>query len=682
MPSEFTKNLPHIIAIAILIFALLVVSTKAGLVRCSSLGNQFCQVMDSIFGRPKIAIVYGDEGIGDPFLMKKTIEGLWKIPVDMINIDDLSPGMLDNFNLVIVEKSRTIPSSKLKIFYDYIMRKVDGRLVWIGDSGTFGGPDDQDCRDMKFLVSYKEKESNSTRLKSAPHVVHICVKESELNLENTTLFQSSINRQEAVSKEAWDELAKECSDFGGSLQPVQETLGYRCELPSDSDYSEMFFVWENEDDFKRIINPWDRGNYSSVSGDDLPGFNFGSDVLGISFIADDFAVKNYQNYQEDLSAIREKLADAHSGLVDCSRLKSSGGCSVSAEQSKARSDLRKLTALKDNLRSYLDGMITTLDSISTQKQLKNDTSGALLLTDAVNKLSNERSSIADVAIPSDVPTAAELQDMKGIPSAINRMIGYIAVLKGSETDGVIKQQYDGMENQLNQSMSNFNATLSLLETDTRSYIMCKATGSNTVKGALVSAVGSDYSSEISLLLSYASPMTDENGVLSIMSQATDKNGLRPKWRELRDKLANLDESTVCDRKSTEAKLAFTDIVSALDEMDTAARRTVVYDAIPTLVVSDVDHLLVRGISRATELKITGEDVPISFILVGTNPDARVVAKLRVTPIFAGRQYWPAISEREPKFGTHAFSKGTVIYYAFPPEIEEQLVNNMVEFLLY
>ena len=36
--QDLQKNLPHLIAIGVLVFALLIVATKTGLVGCSSLG--------------------------------------------------------------------------------------------------------------------------------------------------------------------------------------------------------------------------------------------------------------------------------------------------------------------------------------------------------------------------------------------------------------------------------------------------------------------------------------------------------------------------------------------------------------------------------------------------------------------------------------------------------------------
>ncbi|MCD4740785.1 hypothetical protein K8R43_06440 [archaeon] len=689
MTSELRRNLPHIIAIFILILALLIVATKVGIMRCSDLGNGFCQLMDTIFGRKQIILVYGQDGIGDPIKTKNQIESMWRIPVYLAHIDSISGGTLDRYDMVIVEKCKEIPTSKLQYFNDYIMRKVDGRLVWVGDAGTFGGPNDMTCRILEFNMHYTEKIANNTRLSSKTHQRYICVEEKELNLDNVSLYQSSVLRARALEAKAFEELEYYCDSFAGKLNLVDEDLGYKCELPANSDYLQMYFEWQNKDTFDNLINPWNRGNYTMHGSDTLaPGIEFGTYVLGLSFIADDFAVKNYQDYETDLELIQEQLFIAHDGFISCRESRSATGCSLNTARAKMLMTLGSIKEVQSQVEMDFSGYLSSLESIKAQKALNNDSSGVGLIDSSMILLSTEQEAIRTIDIPTDTaPTLTQTVQMNEMKTSLQKAVTAIATIEGSESDDVYKSQYEKMRTSITTLNEKLEGELTQLEQDTKDYKTCEGQGGSTVQGGILEEIGNEHEDKVELLLRYSSRQTTKSGVLEFMEYTKDGNSLTPEWQDLRNKLAAIDIEEVCKAQSNQSTDGFQAAVHALDLMANVSTDNVTWQARVTLRKSDPteSHTLVRGIADSVRLeqKIGNKTYPVPFVLVGdVSGNINEVAQLDVEPVYSGRKLWPAITAREPKFGTHFMNKGTVVYYAFPPETEEEVVNNMVEFLLY
>jgi hypothetical protein len=87
------------------------------------------------------------------------------------------------------------------------------------------------------------------------------------------------------------------------------------------------------------------------------------------------------------------------------------------------------------------------------------------------------------------------------------------------------------------------------------------------------------------------------------------------------------------------------------------------------------------VSKSIDLKKGG--LPVPFVLVETSErKTYTVTQLKVTPAYKGQATWPAITVKDPKFAVHAFGRGTVVYYAFPPETDEVFMDNLVDYILY
>jgi len=137
------KDVARLAVLVVLLLGLLLVLTWAGVVKCNSIPG-WCGVYESVFGKPKIAIVFGTDGLGDPTLLRQSLAdpklGVGVRP-ELISINLISFGNLEPYDIVIVEHAATMTTEQMKAFRDYVVQK-GGRLIWIADAGTKLGPKD------------------------------------------------------------------------------------------------------------------------------------------------------------------------------------------------------------------------------------------------------------------------------------------------------------------------------------------------------------------------------------------------------------------------------------------------------------------------------------------------------------------------------------------------------------
>jgi hypothetical protein len=141
-----------LIMLLVLVGGVLFVLTWSGVMKCSAVPF-WCDAYELVMGSPRVLIVYGDEGLGNPDLLKQylqdpTIVGAESVDTQYVNI--LSLGNLKNYELVIVEHSRQISYEQLQMFMDYVNQ--GGRLIWVGDSGVEKSYDEvQNISDINAL---------------------------------------------------------------------------------------------------------------------------------------------------------------------------------------------------------------------------------------------------------------------------------------------------------------------------------------------------------------------------------------------------------------------------------------------------------------------------------------------------------------------------------------------------
>ncbi len=135
--GDILSEIPNLVVLALLIFALLFIATKYNWVRCSSI-PQWCSLYCRVAGHSQIAIINGganDPGMGNAQLLLNQIQS------DRINsivvpfsADQISSGILNNYQVVILDHFQRITLSEAIAIEQYV--KQGGNLIWIGDSAS------------------------------------------------------------------------------------------------------------------------------------------------------------------------------------------------------------------------------------------------------------------------------------------------------------------------------------------------------------------------------------------------------------------------------------------------------------------------------------------------------------------------------------------------------------------
>ncbi len=663
-PQEFQKNIPHLIALAVLILALLLIATKTGLVSCSSLGQGYCDVYYSVVGKPTVLIIRGDEGMGSPDALARMIEDQHQLPVQKLRVDQISKGNIEDYSLIVVERAREIPTEKLKVFNDYLFEDM-GRLVWVGDAGTIGASSDETCRLMTYTAEWNTGEGKDRQ----EYEENICVKENEIfsSSEDTASTVLSMKRDLLVEK-AFNHIDTLCEDaFEGSLG-VSEKKGYPCEGAS---YENVYFNWLNEKSFRNNINPWSRGEYEKLTTDTKEsGIDFAKSVLGVGFVADDFAVAEFDAYYNDIDAVRDGLINAHTGFVACSRNISDVVCNVDAKAVIVSSSLNAVKKQKDNAKTDLSGITTTLNSLAQQKEAKNES--GYEATAASQKITLLISDIEAVNVPEDIVSVMQITQLEKVVNYLETIENELVQLRGGETDSTLQANYDLHISTVESRINSYSSAVNNLKTSVASYNECSGEEVSTVVDVIASET--DYQKELKELIAYSSPLIDETGAVDFIKHVQSGSN----WGALANKLENVSLQCGGSDFTTGMASAAEAIITAEEAVTNPALES---NALASMQVADIKHPLVEGVTRAKDLK--KDDLPVPFVLVETNDvNSHEVIQLRVTPAYKGANTWPGITVKDPKFASHLFGKGVVVYYAFPPETDEVFVKNLIEFMLY
>jgi len=660
MRGNFKEDLPHILALLLLCLALLLVGTKAGLVRCSDLGNSYCDVYYTILGKPQIMVLHDSEGqgMGDVRKLSRLITDAYNIPVRLVEMQKLSRGMLEDYNVVIVEHARNIPTEQLKILKDFVFMD-HGRLVWVGDSGTVGMEDDQVCKTMEYSGQYA---IDGVAYPIDKHEYSVCVKESDV--EEDTVSARTLAKKTLLVEAALQKLQDECEALGGTLDTVKTRKGFSCK---DAGYDSVYLKWDNEDGFVRVLNPWARGEYELLGKETIePGLNFGLTVLGLSFITDDYAVASFEEYNARITEVQAQLNKAHKVFAECTVENANEGCDSSGKLLVVKADLIGVSESLTSIDAVVQGHLTSLKSIKQQKEVKEDVAGALYASDVISVIEGVS---FDVDVPSDLPVKIVELDKTG---SVQLIVDSLEKFEAAEEESVVKSQLNGMIDGLSTKSLGLESTISKLENDISSYNACSVVGQTSLVGAISADVG--YEEEVRLLMAFSSPLTEQEGVEALVRAGTEDGKLKKEWQSLSSKLR---KSSVCEGGLGAASDGIDLFEGAAGVLNPGVQSM----ALASLLAADETHPLVRGVSSGIDLKKDG--LPVPFVLVDTvERDAHTVTQLKVTPGYGGKTLWTGISVKDPKFATHAFGKGAVVFYAFPPETDEIFVRNLIEFVLY
>lgn len=129
----------HVVMLVVLVVLLLGTITWMGLIRCSQLPG-WCEVYDPLYlsltGKKEILIVSGEDGLGNPQLLERKLRDprLVGVTAHLARLSSIGIRNLQDYDLVIVEKARTMSTKQLQYFIDFA--DSGGKLVWTGDAGT------------------------------------------------------------------------------------------------------------------------------------------------------------------------------------------------------------------------------------------------------------------------------------------------------------------------------------------------------------------------------------------------------------------------------------------------------------------------------------------------------------------------------------------------------------------
>ncbi|MFA4946230.1 MAG: hypothetical protein WC607_01670 [Candidatus Micrarchaeia archaeon] len=130
-------ELPHILAFILLLVVLLVVLTRFGWVHCSQVPGNWCEIYcDQILrSHSRVILLSGDEGLGDPRALENEIRRVRPYTyLEPFDAEYLTAGMLENADLVILERMRTVSFTQALAIRDYVQK--GGAMIWIGDAAT------------------------------------------------------------------------------------------------------------------------------------------------------------------------------------------------------------------------------------------------------------------------------------------------------------------------------------------------------------------------------------------------------------------------------------------------------------------------------------------------------------------------------------------------------------------
>lgn len=159
MQERLRSNLVHIVILAILLTALLGALVYTGLLGCNTLPGG-CEIYYQLVkGRnPRILILYGESGLGDPAKLEAVFTGRDILNAEARGMDmqNLTYGNINEYDMVIVERAKKICTDKLRIFQSYI--NSGGRLVWTGDAGT------ELCEGDNYLLASQREEGGEEKI--------------------------------------------------------------------------------------------------------------------------------------------------------------------------------------------------------------------------------------------------------------------------------------------------------------------------------------------------------------------------------------------------------------------------------------------------------------------------------------------------------------------------------------
>lgn len=162
MPGQKNGGAPwlKLIILFVLLAGLSFVLVHFNIVSCGFYSSAGCEVYYSIVagGKPKVLVVHGTEGIGDPGLLYDVLKSnRIGATVNRRELALVTLPLLSEYQMVIVERAKKMGINHIKMFQEYVAK--GGRLVWVGDAGTIAPENESDLN--YFLLRGQRKSGQS-----------------------------------------------------------------------------------------------------------------------------------------------------------------------------------------------------------------------------------------------------------------------------------------------------------------------------------------------------------------------------------------------------------------------------------------------------------------------------------------------------------------------------------------
>ncbi|MFH1247367.1 MAG: hypothetical protein V1644_03225 [Candidatus Micrarchaeota archaeon] len=147
--ASLVRDLAHVVVLFVLLLVLLVVVTKFKIVHPSTVPGWQGVYCDYVEQKHSIVgFVIGSDGAGDPDNLMLTLsKSQPTLRIEPVRLSDITPGLLSRYEVLVVEKSKTVPFRTLSALESYL--DGGGTLIWASDSLSHQVLDSRDLSELK-----------------------------------------------------------------------------------------------------------------------------------------------------------------------------------------------------------------------------------------------------------------------------------------------------------------------------------------------------------------------------------------------------------------------------------------------------------------------------------------------------------------------------------------------------
>ncbi len=128
--------IPRLLVLAGLLLVLLFILTKFNFLHCAQAPYPWCEMYCSVAKSAKIAIITGENGIGNASLMLDKLSSIKpSSPIDIFRRNEISKDVITSYEMVVLTQAKTLDLNQQEVIRQYL-EQPQATLLWIGDSGS------------------------------------------------------------------------------------------------------------------------------------------------------------------------------------------------------------------------------------------------------------------------------------------------------------------------------------------------------------------------------------------------------------------------------------------------------------------------------------------------------------------------------------------------------------------